>query len=273
MRAPSPWVLPLSEPTERRARRSLLCLPYAGGGASVYRAWPTLLARELDVRVVGLQPPGRETRIGEPPIRQLATLLDALVEATRTERDRPYALFGHSLGALTAFELTRALRRRGERLPAVLLVSGCPAPQRSDPERSFGELDDAAFIERLRRFEGTPDAVLAHPELLELLLPTLRADLGLRDGYRCAEEPPLALPIVAFGGDADPDVSAPDLLAWSVHTTAGFRARRFPGGHFYLKSEARALLACVSQELAAVFGDAAAAHPIARKEATGGLSL
>jgi surfactin synthase thioesterase subunit len=245
-----------------------LCFPHAGGGAALYRRWPALLPGELDLSLYAVQPPGRENRIGEPAIRDLTVLVDALVEATRAQRAQPYALFGHSVGALVAFELTRALRRRGENLPSVLFVSGCGAPQQGCAERAYGELDDAAFVERLRRFEGTPEGALENAELRALLLPTLRADLGLRDGYRCASEPPLVVPIVAFGGEDDPDVTTADLCAWSAQTCTSFRVKRFPGGHFFLKSAARELLVCVAEELVAQFENGANTRVFAHEEAT-----
>lgn len=259
-RVSSTWVVPLTEQPARSPALRLLCLPFAGGGAATYRRWPRLLPAHVDVYAV--QPPGRETRIGEPPIRRLDTLVTAMAEATRPYRGAPYALFGHSLGGLVAFELTRALRRRGEPLPCVLFVSGCAAPQLADAERSFAELDDAAFVERLRRFAGTPDAVLEDKELLALMLPTLRADLELRDGYRCADEPPLELPIVALGGEDDPDVGVAELFAWRAQTRAAFSVKRFAGGHFFLKGAPAPLLATVEAELACALGGTRDASPV-----------
>jgi medium-chain acyl-[acyl-carrier-protein] hydrolase len=221
-------------PSDARVR--LLCFPYAGGGASAFRGWSSLLPAELEVCPVQL--PGREARLREPALRDLPAAIALLREETRTLRRGRFAFFGHSLGALLAFELTRALRRAGEPAPTHLFVSGCGAPHVHEPEsRSLSDLSDEAFVAALRGFAGTPEAVLDNRELLTLVLPTLRADFALRDGYRCADEPPLALPITALGGEDDPHVSLHALGAWRVHTSRSFSLQRFPGGHFFFRDQ------------------------------------
>lgn len=213
----------------------LLCFPYAGGGASTYRSWASWLPS--DVALCPVQLPGRETRMKEPAIGSLPALIELLVRETAQLRRGRFAFFGHSLGGLLAFELTRALRRRGERLPAQLFVSACRAPQLVEDERTLATLDDGAFVAALRTFEGTPDRVLEDPELLPLLLPTLRADFGLREGYACAEESPLPLPIAVFGGEDDAHVAISSLFAWRLHTSRSFSLTRFAGGHFYFRGQ------------------------------------
>lgn len=213
----------------------LLCFPYAGGGASVFRGWSQRLPSEIELCAVQL--PGRETRLREPPLSSLPRLVDLLCEETAILRAGRYALFGHSVGALVAFELTRALRRRGERLPVQLFVSGCRAPQLADEEPSSAQLEDDALLAVLRGFDGTPEAVLRDRELLELLLPTLRADLGLRDGYDYRDEPALPIPITALGGEDDEHVPLSSLFAWRTHTARSFALQRFPGAHFYFREQ------------------------------------
>jgi medium-chain acyl-[acyl-carrier-protein] hydrolase len=239
------WVVRHGDPA---APMRLFCFPFAGGGASVFRGW-----RLPGVEVCAIQLPGRESRLHETPFDRLPALVDALAVATRPWRDRRFAFFGHSLGAIVAFELARALRRRGEPLPHHLVVSGCSAPHLVDAVREvppMSSLPDRVLRERLRRFGGTPDAVLEHPELMELLLPVLRADLALRDGYACAAEAPLRVPVTAFGGRHDAEVPVADVAAWHVHTSAGFAARTFAGGHFFVRTAADEVVAAVAATLA-----------------------
>ncbi|HEX5661096.1 MAG TPA: alpha/beta fold hydrolase [Polyangiales bacterium] len=216
-------------------RLRLLCFPNAGGGASAYRLWQERLPDDIEVCAVQL--PGRENRLREPALRELPALIELLRAETAQLRRGPFAFFGHSLGALVAFELTRALRRAGERLPVQLFVSSCRAPHTDDEGVALSELDDASFLGALREFAGTPEAVLQDHELLALVLPTLRADFALRDGYRCAEEPGLALPITVYGGEDDAHVSLSSLFAWRAHTQRSFSLARFPGGHFYFRDQ------------------------------------
>lgn len=238
------WIVGVSR---ERPRLRLLCFPHAGGGASAFRAWGELLSS--DIEVCAVQPPGREERIREAPISSLPALVGALLEHTAAVRTEPYACFGHSVGALVAFELTRALRRAGQRLPSHLFVSGSPAPQLPDTDPPLASSSDAELIGRLRRHRGTPTAVLEHAEIVDLILPTLRADLALRDGYRYTTEAPLPVPITAYGGQEDADVSQADLIAWCEQTSASFTMRAFPGGHFFVRSARAALLPDIEREL------------------------
>jgi medium-chain acyl-[acyl-carrier-protein] hydrolase len=248
------WVVRM--PRER-PRLRLLCFPHAGGGASSFRAWAGLLGPEIEVCAV--QPPGREERIREAPITSLCELVLALVQQTAAVRAAPYALFGHSVGALVAFELARALRRRGQPLPVHLFVSGAVGPHVPDTDPPLGCCSDAELLARLRHHRGTPSAILEHPELMELLLPTLRADLSLRDGYRHESELPLDVPITALGGLDDPDVSHDGLQAWREHTRARFAVRDFPGGHFFVRTARASVLSAIESELWAAQSAAAPA--------------
>lgn len=213
----------------------LICFPYAGGGASAYRTWQARLPSEVEVCPVQL--PGREDRLRQPALRALEPLIALLLTETEPLRRGRFAFFGHSLGALIAFELTRALRQRGERLPLGLFVSACRAPHTTSDEPKLSALDDAAFVSALRDFAGTPEAVLRAPELLALVLPALRADLALRDSYVYRDEPPLPLPITAFGGEDDVHVSLPGLSAWEAQAAQGFTLARYPGGHFFFRDQ------------------------------------
>ena len=217
--------------------------PPAGGGSPAYRPWQPLLA---PIEVRPLVWPGREHLLGQPPLRDV----DALVACALGEVDarRPFALFGHSLGALVAFEVARALRRQGIQ-PLALFVSAFRAPQLPPTQAPLHRLPDRELVRELERYNGTPPEILAHEELLALLLPSLRADVEAAETYAYRTEAPLACPILAFGGDDDPFVSREELAAWRAQTTGPFRVRTFPGDHFYLQASHAALLAAVRAAL------------------------
>ncbi len=229
------------------ARVRLFCIPYAGGGASVFRRWPSGLPDDVDVCAIQL--PGRETRLMERPCSSLVSLVGDLSEALAPHLDRPFALFGHSVGALIGFELARRLRRRDGRLPVHLFVSGCPAPQVRDTGPPIHGLPEPEFLDRLRRFNGTPPEVFQHRELMELVVPVLRADFALRETYELVAESPLECPISAFGGSDDRDVPLPQVEAWREHTRSTFHLHTLPGGHFFLHTAQALLLERVSLAL------------------------
>lgn len=232
-----------------RPRLRLFCLPYAGGAASAYRTWPQALPADVDVCAVQL--PGRAGRFREPAFTRVGDLAPALAEALRPLLDVPFAVFGHSMGALVAFELARELRRRALPAPARLIVSGREAPHRPDPDPPIRDLPDASFLgEVQRRYDAIPAEVLAEPELMQLLLPVIRADFTLIEtyGYRAAE--PLACPITCFGGTEDDRVGREDLEAWAEQTRGAFNLRIFAGGHFFVDSARDDVLRAIVDELA-----------------------
>lgn len=227
----------------------LFCVPYAGAGASAYASW--LRQAPPGVAVVATQLPGREHRLKEPAEPNLHRLIDTLAPAIEPYTWERYSLFGHSMGALVVFELARALRRLGCPPPDVIFVSGRGAPDAARPMRPIHMLPDREFIDEIRTLNGTPDAVLDHPEFTSLFLPALRADFAVVETYTYADEPPLASPISAFGG-VDDTITREALDAWKRHTTARFALRMLPGGHFVVASARAAILQAVAGDLAAV---------------------
>ena len=232
-----------------QARLRLYCLPHAGGGAAAYAAWANLLPP--DVELCRVQLPGRENRLREAPFAALTPLVEVLAKVLRPHLDLPFALFGHSMGALIAFELARQLRCDSGVLPAQLFVSGRWAPHWPSPDPALAQLPDAEFIATLRaRYNNIPDIVVNDPELLAIYVPLLRADVTLLDTYVYTPDRVLDCPIVALGGVDDERVPYASLEAWREHTTQSVRVRQFPGGHFYLQSGYPALLKVLAQELA-----------------------
>lgn len=239
------WVVtPVRNPS---ARARLFCFPYAGAGTSAFQSWARQFPADLECCIVQL--PGRESRIREQPVSDWRVLTDALSAAFREWTDRPFAFFGHSLGATVAFNLTRRLRQEGRPQPIHLFVSGRAAPQLPLPRPPVHHLPEAEFREELRTLQGTPEEVLGNEELMSLLAPLLRADFTLAENYPYQEEPPLELPISAYGGVEDAFAPEATLDAWGTHTSAGFRRTVYPGGHFFLHERHTELLAAISQEI------------------------
>lgn len=210
----------------------LYCLPHAGGSASAFRSWAGQLG---DVAVCPVQPPGRETRLRDTPHTRMETLVDELADVLSAESDgNPYALYGHSLGALVGFELAREMRRRGSPPPEHLIVSGCPVPDESavDTDPQVAGMSPAEVVTMLRRLGGTPEWLLNDPAALQIILPPFTADFCLKQAYRYGEEAPLDIPVTAIASTGDPRAGVEAMAAWHAHTSATFTWRTMPGGHF-----------------------------------------
>jgi medium-chain acyl-[acyl-carrier-protein] hydrolase len=230
-----------------QARLRLFCFPYAGAGASIFRTWSDGLP--ADVEVCPVQIPGRGTRPMEASFTQLAPLVEALAEALVPLLDKPFAFFGHSLGALVGFELARQLRRQSGAQPVRLFVSADWAPQLPHRERPVHALPEAEFLGELRRLNGIPEKVSEDAELMQILLPVLRADFAVYETYAYSTEPPLDCPISIFGGLQDQRVNRGDLEAWRDQTSDFVSVRMFPGDHFFWNTTQPLLLQVLSQEL------------------------
>ena len=220
-------------PLARPGATQLFCLPHAGAGASVYWEWAPLLVP--GVEVVPIQLPGRESRYKEPPRRSAVELTAELIDPLAERIGPDFALFGHSMGALLCYELAHALSARGTP-PRHLIVSGLRAPHLVPARQDTHLLPDPELLAVMERLEGTSPQVLAHPELVRMLLPVMRADLAVCETYSHPHESALPVPITALGGLRDPGVTVEEILAWQHLTCAGFHAEFFPGGHFYLHS-------------------------------------
>jgi surfactin synthase thioesterase subunit len=227
------------------ARLRLFCFPYAGAGALIFRTWSDGLP--ADVEICPVQLPGRGTRVRELPFTQLSPLVEALAQALAPLLDRPFAFFGHSLGALVSFELARRVRRQYGVHPVRLFVSAGRAPQIPHRGPPIHALPEKEFLAELRRLNGTPSELLGHEELMAIMLPLLRADFAVYETYVYSTEPPLSCPISVFGGLHDHRVNNSDLEAWGAQTDVSFSLRMLPGDHFFLKQPL--LLRVLSQEL------------------------
>uniref|UniRef100_A0A450X5E4 Medium-chain acyl-[acyl-carrier-protein] hydrolase n=1 Tax=Candidatus Kentrum sp. MB TaxID=2138164 RepID=A0A450X5E4_9GAMM len=239
------WVAGSTNPN---ATMRLFCLPFAGGNTLTYRAWSQWLPREVDLCPVRL--PGREGRFKEACYQDAVPLAQALASGLSSRLDLPFAFFGHSMGALVAFELARVLRRQGGPEPFCLMVSGREAPHLPLSRKAYHDLPDPELIDELRNYGGTPEIVLQNEEIMEIFLPTIRADFAIGETYAYVQEAPLGCPIRAFGGETDHLVSKADLDVWRQHTIDSFGLHMFSGGHFYLNgAEMSSLVRMVSGEL------------------------
>lgn len=230
-----------------QAKLRLFCFHYAGGGALSFRTWSDSLPSHVEVCPIEL--PGRGIRLKEPPFTRLENLLQALSKALLPSLSKPFAFFGHSLGALVSFELARLLHRNHRFSPVHLFVSGHRAPQIPDPDPPIHALPEPAFLEELRRYNGTPEEVFNNTELMQLFLPTLRADFAVIETYVYAPSPRLNCPITAFGGLQDWKASCHELEAWREQTNAAFSVQMFPGDHFFVHSSRSLLLQSLSRKL------------------------
>lgn len=225
------------------------CFPYAGVGASAFRGWAPALAPEVEV--IAVQLPGRESRLREAPVTDLVSLARGAAAAMAPLVDRPYALFGHSVGAIVAFETARNLRERGLSGPVHLFVAASRAPDVPWPFPPVRQLQDLPLLEEIDcRYGGTvPREVMESAELRELFVPSLRADIHALETYQYVPASPLSCPISAFMGAADRAVDPSVVERWNAHTTGAFSLRVIGGGHLFLQSARSELLAWVRQDL------------------------
>jgi medium-chain acyl-[acyl-carrier-protein] hydrolase len=238
------WVLfPRPNPA---ASLRLFCFHYAGGSAQTFHNWPAHLPPSVEMGAIQL--PGRGHRLGEPHARRLAPLSRIAAQELLPYLDKPFVFFGHSLGALLCFETARSLRRENRLQPDHLFVSATEAPHRR-LEESLSGLPKNALVKRLREFNGAPEEALENDELMDLMLPTIRADFELCETYEYHPEPLLECPMTIYGGLEDHEVEVGRLAAWSEMTLGTCEIRMFPGGHFYIDSSRASFLQTFAGDL------------------------
>lgn len=225
----------------------LFCFHYAGGTAQVFHNWIGRLPSSVEVGTIQL--PGRGHRLGEPQIKRLLPLSRVVAQELLPYIDKPFVFFGHSLGALLCFETARSLRRANQCQPAHLFISATVAPHRRSPREALSSLPKSVLVKKLEELNGTPVEVLQHEELLDILLPIIRADFELAETYEYQLESPLECPITIYGGLEDHSVETERLAAWREMTTGICEVRMFPGGHFYLNSSQATFLQTFAGDL------------------------
>ncbi len=217
----------------------LVCFPHAGGASTFFHPLAAALADVAEVCAV--QYPGRQDRLAEAPHTSIDPLADEIAAVLGPLTDRPLALFGHSMGSIVAFEVTRRLEATpGAPVPSIVFPSGRAAPSRSRPG-TVHQGDDAAVLDSIAKLGGTDRRVLADPELIDLILPATRADYQAIETYRCAPGATVAAELRVTIGDSDTAVTEAEAAAWAEHTTGGFDLAVLPGGHFYLSTQIEAV--------------------------------
>jgi medium-chain acyl-[acyl-carrier-protein] hydrolase len=232
-----------------RAALRLFCFAFAGAGASVYNRWSEYLPEAVEVNAVQL--PGHETRIAEAPFTNLSPLIAALSEAMLDRLDRPFALFGHSMGALISFELARLLRRDFRILPEHLFLSGLRPVQFSDFDPPIHSLNTGDALRELQSRYGLPGSLLADSELQQIFLPVIQADFAVCETYTYRPDEPLDCPVSVFGGLEDRKVDYRKLGEWQMHTTKPLKLQLMAGDHSFLESAWPEISRLVSEDLCA----------------------
>ncbi len=239
------WFAP-HQPNPQATLR-LFCFPYAGGTSSIFNSWPGHLPAWVEVCPVHLT--GRESRFREPPFTRLAPLVESMAGAILPLLDRPFAFFGHSMGALIGFELIRYLQKEHQPMPICFFASGRGAPQIRHKTLLHHRLPEPEFVQELRRLKATPREVLDHAELMRLVIPAVRADFEICETYSYSPQPALNCAITAFGGGRDKHVGIRQLAGWRHQTTSLFSQHVFPGDHFFLHSAKKHVLDMLSRQL------------------------
>lgn len=234
-------------PSAGRATARLVCLPHAGGSAAFY--FPVSAALSPDIDVVAIQYPGRQDRRAERPVTDLQVLADRLHDVLRREPPLPLTFFGHSMGAVLGFEVTRRLEAAGHG-PVHLFASGRRGPSTHRDEK-IHLLDDDGILEELRALNATPSSVLSDDELMRAALPALRADYQAAETYRCPEGVTVECPISVLTGDDDPKTTLEESREWGRHTAGAFEFHVFPGGHFFLTQRTGEIIQLLGQHFKA----------------------
>jgi medium-chain acyl-[acyl-carrier-protein] hydrolase len=241
----SGWIVRPCPVVEPRAR--LFCFPCAGGASHSFHSWRSRLPPGVELCAIEL--PGRGRRLRERACEGLTPLIEQIAEAISPSLETEFAFYGHSMGAIIAFELCRLLRRRSLPIPFLLMIAASRAPHLPRRGKRIHDSPDAEFIRSLRKLGGTPDEVLDDSDLMQLLLPALRGDFSIVETYQYRLEAPLPLPIAIFGGSDDKGISVSDLHDWKVQTSEHCSLKLFPGGHFFVASHEADLLDALRVEL------------------------
>ena len=225
----------------------LFCFSYAGGSSMIFRPWLDKFPANVEICLIEL--PGRGSKIKLPLLKRLEPIVENLSLQIQPYLDKDFAFFGHSMGGLLSFELTRLLSKKYGASPVNLFISARGAPQMQSLKSPIYDLPDSDFIDKLRHYNGTPSAVLENRELMELFLPILRADFEVLETYTYNHAPPLECPISVFGGLQDTQVTIEELEAWREQTNNYFSLNMFPGDHFFIHDSHSLLIEKISEIL------------------------
>lgn len=228
-------------------RLRLFCFPPAGSGTHIFRSWPNELP--LNIEVCAIRLPGRESRYSEPAFRRLEPMVESLVPALQQFLDVPFVMFGHSMGALLAYEVTRGLLAANAVEPVALFVSAHRAPQLPSRHRALHDLPRDRLIAELKALHDAPVEAFDDEDFIDAVLPTLRDDLELAETYKFVAEPMLSCPVIAMGGTFDASVVPEELDRWRAITEGSFKSLLFEGDHFFVDNPSTSFLPALRREL------------------------
>ena len=244
----TPWLLPFSN--KKSARVKMFCFPYAGGSASIYRSWSDALGETVEV--LGIQLPGRENRLFEQPIDRVQTAVEQVATNIQPFLDKPYLIYGHSMGAIVGFELARYLQQTAPLAPSHLILSSYRAPHLPNRHERIHQLETPQFLSKIESLNGASPIFFQDQELIQLALPMLRADFKLHETYTYVPDTPLSCPMTVLGGTDDSRISEEELSGWEQHTTNIFSLHMLTGGHFFIKTHPDKLFEIVRDVIASV---------------------
>lgn len=225
----------------------IFCFPFAGGSASAYKKWPDHLADDIDVYAIQL--PGREERIREQLYFDLKLCVKEIYQKILPFLDGEFAFFGHSMGAVMAYELASCLQENNQLIPLNLIVSARCAPHIQDPEFKIHDLADNQFLEAIRKYNGTSEVILQNKDLMAMFLPILRADFSMSETYEYSYTLPLRCPVTAICGVEESDLNESHINDWENTTQSDFNMKMFPGGHFFIKDKVEMVLHYLNDRL------------------------
>lgn len=230
-----------------QANMRLFCLPHAGGTSTAFREWADWLPGVIELCIVEI--PGHGYRLNEALIHRLPPLVQQVAQDIQPYLDKPFAIFGHSMGNLLGFELSHYLQNYYQKTPIHLFLSGRGAPHLPSREEPIHQLPEDQFIHKITEYNGTPKEVIQHKELMDLMLPILRTDFEVCETYQFSPKPPFNFPLTIFGGLSDQGASKPDLQEWNRYTNSSFSLRMFPGDHFFIFSAQKQLLQAIVRDI------------------------
>ena len=244
----NPWTVFIQK--NPKALMRLFCFHYGGGSASAFINWASKIP--TDIELIAIQLPGREGRFGEPCVGSVSELVEKVLPAIKPLLNKPYVIFGHSLGAINAFEVIRAIKRQQLRQPELFIPSGVKAPEFPYNAQHISHLPDSLFVAALKeRYKSTIGNLLDTPEVREVFLPQLRADFNLIESYKfvAGDDAKFGCPILALAGEMEYQITEEQLNCWKNYTNKKSESKRFPGGHFFIQEQEDDVLALVVEKI------------------------
>jgi len=223
----------------------LFCFHHSGGSASGYYPWIDHLSPHIEM--ITIQLPGRENRFGEPLNNNLKDIVAELSKRFVDYKDKPFILFGHSLGALMSFEFAKSIKQLYSIFPSHMIISATKAPHLPFRMKHLSQLDNQALKEHLKIYNGIDERILEDDELLDLFLPIIKSDFSICESYHFLESKPFPCDILALSGDQDETVTPEEILAWKKYTEGKFEHLSFPGKHFFIKDHQKKILEIINQ--------------------------